>query len=76
VEFVSLMTIVNALCHLIGLPLAEVQAWVEGWPRGVGLGLVAMSQQQALVLALVAQGDWRASRDLLLDHRAAEACPL
>ena len=76
VESVSLTAIANVPCHLIGLPLAEVQAWAEGWPLGVGWGLAAMWQQQALALALVAQGDWQASRDLLLGHRAAKACPL
>jgi hypothetical protein len=74
VECVLLMAIANAPCHLIGLPLAEALALAEGWPLGVGWVLGAMLRQQALAMASVAQGDWRASRDLLLDHRAAEVC--
>jgi hypothetical protein len=74
VECVLLMAIANAPCRLIGLPLAEALALAEGWPLGVGWVLGAMLRQQALALASVAQGDWRAWRDPLLDHRAAEVC--
>ena len=74
VEEVSdlLMAYARCLCHLTGLPLAEVLVSAAVTPQA----LASVVKRQVLAQVSVALDDWQASTVHRLDHRAAKAYPL